>query len=50
MISLTSVGALKGHRDQIRAMAIGYDGNTLYSAGKGTETSGGLLVWDLRKS
>ena len=36
MISLTNVGMLKGHKDEIRTLKISPDGNLLFSAGKGT--------------
>jgi WD40 repeat protein len=39
---------LKGHKEEIRALAV-KDGNTLISAGKGSNTSGSLLIWDIRK-
>lgn len=49
LISLTNVGTLKGHKDEIRAMNITMDGNFLFSAGKGSNNGGALLLWDLRK-
>ena len=49
LISLTNVGVLKGHKDEIRAMNVTQDGNILFSGGKGTDKGGALLVWDLRK-
>lgn len=36
MISLTNVGTLKGHKDEIKAMNITQDDNYLFSAGKGS--------------
>ena len=49
MISLTNVGTLKGHKDEIKAMNITHDDHYLFSAGKGSSTGGALLIWDLRK-
>ena len=49
LISLTNVGVLKGHKDEIRAMNVTMDGNILFSAGKGSQNGGALLLWDLRK-
>lgn len=49
LISLTNVGSLKGHKDDIKTMCISSDGNQLFSAGKGSSTGGALLIWDLRK-
>jgi WD40 repeat protein len=40
---------MKGHKDEIRAMNVSIDGNTLFSAGKGSSNGGALLLWDLRK-
>lgn len=36
MISLTQVGQLKGHREEIRAMEVTNNGQLLFSAGKGS--------------
>lgn len=36
LISLTNVGVLKGHKDEIRAMNVTSDGHILFSAGKGS--------------
>lgn len=42
----TSVAVLKAHKDEVRCL---YSvGNWLFSAGKGTNNSGSLLMWDLR--
>ncbi len=50
MISLAQVAHLKGHKEEIRALAVGGNNkNILFSAGKGTINGGGLLIWDLRK-
>ena len=49
MISLTNVGTLKGHKDEIKAMTVTQDGSYLFSGGKGSANSSALLVWDLRK-
>lgn len=49
LISLTNVGSLKGHKDEIKAMNVSLDGNLLFSAGKGSANGGALLLWDLRK-
>lgn len=49
LISLTNVGVLKGHKDEIRTMNITSDQNLLFSGGKGTNNGGALLIWDLRK-
>lgn len=48
LISLTSVGTLKQHKDEIKAMCISPDGNLMFSAGKGHADAAGLLIWDLR--
>jgi WD40 repeat protein len=49
MISLTNVGYLKGHKDEIKTMNVSPDGNLLFSAGKGSANASALLIWDLRK-
>lgn len=49
LISLTNVGQLKGHRDEIKALNVAQDGSLLFSAGKGSASGGALLLWDLRK-
>ena len=36
LISLTNVGVLKGHKDEIRAMNVTLDGNMMISGGKGS--------------
>jgi WD40 repeat protein len=36
MISLTKVGHLEGHKNEIKSLAISTDGNMLFSAGKGS--------------
>lgn len=50
MISLTQVGVLRGHKDEIRAMTTTLNGQLLFSGGKGTSQGGSLLIWDLRKN
>lgn len=48
--SLTQIETLKGHKEEIRALATGGDkNNLLFSGGKGSVNGGSLLVWDLRK-
>ena len=51
MISLSAIETLKGHKEEIRAIAVGAGstGHLLFSAGKGNANAGSLLIWDLRK-
>ena len=50
-ISLTQVAILKGHKEEIRALAVQPLSNgQLFSAGKGSQQGGSLLIWDLRKA
>jgi WD40 repeat protein len=39
-------GVLRGHKEEVRCLHI--NGNYLFTAGKGLNNSGSLLVWDLR--
>lgn len=49
-ISLTNVGKLQGHREEIKALNVAKDSNLLFSAGKGSVDSGALFIWDVRKN
>lgn len=47
LISLEVRAVLKGHKDQVQTIH-GY-GDFVFTGGKGSPSSGSLLVWDLRK-
>jgi len=49
-ISLTNVGMLKGFKEEIKALQMVPNSELLFAGTKGTSTSGGLLIFDLRKS
>ncbi len=36
LISLTQVGTLRAHKDEIKAMSVSPDGNLMFSAGRGS--------------
>lgn len=46
LVSLQSIGTLRGHKDEIRALHVSND--MLISAGKGGVANGSVLTWDLR--
>ena len=48
VVSLTHIGTLKGIKEEVKAMQL--VGEKLFAGTKGTPTSGGLLIYDLRKS
>jgi WD40 repeat protein len=49
MVSLTSIGNLKVHKEDIRALATGGSTNSLlFSGGKGNPSGGALVIWDIR--
>lgn len=45
--SVQNITTLKAHKDEIRALYMVND-NILASAGRGSSSSGALLLWDLR--
>ena len=54
VVSLTNVGVLKGFKEEIKALHFvsrtENESDLLFAASKGSATSGGLLVYDLRKT
>ena len=48
VVSLTNVGMIKGYKEEIKSLR--FEKQLLFAASKGTSQSGGLLVYDLRKS
>jgi len=50
VISLTNVGCMKGYKEEIKALQLVPGSELLFAASKGTATSAGLMVYDLRKS
>lgn len=44
--SYSQVTVLRAHKDEVRTLYSSE--NTLFTAGKGTPNSGGLMMWDLR--
>jgi len=50
VISLTNVGYMKGYKEEIKALQLVPGTELLFAASKGTATSAGLMVYDLRKS
>lgn len=50
VVSLTNVGCLKGFKEEIKALHFVPEKQLLFAASKGSSQSGGLLVYDLRKT
>ena len=50
VISLTNVGVIKGHKEEIKDLQLVPGSELLFAASKGSATSAGLMVYDLRKS
>jgi len=48
LISLTNIGSLKAHKDEIRILEKGT--NTLVSGGRSMANDSSVFVWDLRSS
>ncbi len=48
LVSMTSIGTLKGHKDEIRCLERGT--NSLVSAGRSTTADPSIFVWDLRST
>jgi WD40 repeat protein len=50
VISLTTVGKFTGFKEEIKALQLVPGSDLMFAASKGTASSGGLLIYDLRKS
>ena len=50
VVSLTNVGTLKGFKEEIKALHFVPEKQLLFAGSKGSNQSGGLLVYDLRKT
>lgn len=50
VISLTTVGKFTGFKEEIKALQLVPSSDLMFAASKGTASSGGLLIYDLRKS
>ena len=50
VISLTNVGVMKGHKEEIKDLQLVPGSELLFAASKGSAHTSGLMVYDLRKS
>ena len=50
VISLTNVGVMKGHKEEIKDLQLVPGSELLFAASKGSHNTSGLMVYDLRKS
>lgn len=50
VVSLTTVGKFTGFKEEIKALQLVPGSDLMFAASKSTSQSGGLLIYDLRKS